>query len=94
MFNSSGVVEQFEVEKTNETFQLPAATVAMKVRGCGRFGVYSSQRPLKCSIGNTETVFDYEAATGLVTLLHGLFGAPVSGLFSGLWSRVLGGIGR
>ncbi|KAL8494022.1 hypothetical protein ACS0TY_024993 [Phlomoides rotata] len=72
MFNSSGAVEQFEVEKTNETFdgsQLPAATVAMKVRGCGRFGVYSSQRPLKCSVGNTETVFDYEAATGLVTLL-------------------------
>lgn len=75
MFNSSGAVEQFEVEKINETFdeglsgkRLPAATIAMKVRGCGRFGVYSSQRPLKCSIGNAETVFDYEPATGLVTL--------------------------
>lgn len=63
MFNSSGAVEQFEVEKTNET-----STIAMKVRGCGRFGAYSSQKPLKCSVEKTETVFDYEASTGLVTL--------------------------
>ncbi|GAV57293.1 Raffinose_syn domain-containing protein [Cephalotus follicularis] len=44
------------------------ATIALKVRGCGRFGAYSSQRPLKCTVGNTETDFSYDAATGLVTL--------------------------
>ncbi|KAJ7976799.1 Alkaline alpha-galactosidase seed imbibition protein [Quillaja saponaria] len=44
------------------------ATIALKVRGCGRFGVYSSQRPLKCTVGNAETVYSYDSETGLVTL--------------------------
>ncbi|KAL0453092.1 UNVERIFIED_CONTAM: putative galactinol--sucrose galactosyltransferase 2 [Sesamum latifolium] len=80
MFNSSGAVEQYEIQKTNEFLddsvasgvlsgnRPPAATITLKVRGCGRFGFYSSQRPLKCIIGNTETTFNFEAATGLVTL--------------------------
>ncbi|KAL0404919.1 UNVERIFIED_CONTAM: putative galactinol--sucrose galactosyltransferase 2 [Sesamum radiatum] len=79
MFNSSGAVEQYEIQKTNEVLddsvesrvlsenRPPAATITLKVRGCGRFGFYSSQRPLKCIIGNTTT-FNFEAATGLVTL--------------------------
>ncbi|KAG8648884.1 hypothetical protein MANES_08G049600v8 [Manihot esculenta] len=46
----------------------PAATIALKVRGCGRFGAYSSQRPLKCSVDNAETEFNYDSDTGLVTL--------------------------
>ena len=43
-------------------------TITLKVRGCGRFGAYSSQRPLKCTVGNAETHFNYDLATGLVTL--------------------------
>lgn len=43
------------------------ATIALKVRGSGRFGAYSSQRPLKCVVGDAETHFDYDLATGLVT---------------------------
>lgn len=46
----------------------PTATITLKVRGCGRFGAYSSQRPLKCIVGDDETHFDYDLATGLVTL--------------------------
>ncbi|KAG6769209.1 hypothetical protein POTOM_024826 [Populus tomentosa] len=46
----------------------PTATIALKVRGCGRFGAYSSQRPLKCTVGNVLTDFNYDSATGLVTL--------------------------
>lgn len=46
----------------------PTATIALKVRGCGRFGIYCSQHPLKCTVGNAETEFNYEAATGLMTL--------------------------
>lgn len=64
MFNTGGAVEKFEVEKGSNG----GATIALKVRGCGRFGAYSSQRPLKCTVGSNETGFDYEAATGLVTL--------------------------
>ncbi|KAF8043994.1 hypothetical protein BT93_A2084 [Corymbia citriodora subsp. variegata] len=46
----------------------PTATIALKVRGCGRFGAYSSQRPLKCTVGSVETEFDYNSATGLMTV--------------------------
>ncbi|CAA3014984.1 Hypothetical predicted protein [Olea europaea subsp. europaea] len=35
--------------------RLPQATVFLKVRGAGLFGVYCSQRPLKCTVANTET---------------------------------------
>lgn len=45
----------------------PTATIALKVRGCGRFGAYASLRPLKCTVGNAETEFIYDSATGLVT---------------------------
>uniref|UniRef100_A0A2P2K080 galactinol--sucrose galactosyltransferase n=1 Tax=Rhizophora mucronata TaxID=61149 RepID=A0A2P2K080_RHIMU len=44
------------------------ATVALKVRGCGRFGAYSSQRPLKCTVDNIEFEFNYDSNTGLVNL--------------------------
>jgi raffinose synthase len=46
--------------------QSPTATISVKVRGCGRFGAYSSQVPLKCKVGNTEVDFEYEPATGLL----------------------------
>ncbi|XP_043690900.1 probable galactinol--sucrose galactosyltransferase 2 isoform X1 [Telopea speciosissima] len=87
MFNSSGSVEQYEVEKaTDKKAELfdgevasehpsllsenrsPIATIVLKVRGCGRFGAYSSQRPLKCTVGNKETEFKYNPDTGLLTL--------------------------
>ncbi|KAK8611149.1 hypothetical protein V6N13_131210 [Hibiscus sabdariffa] len=87
MFNSSGAVEQYEVQMTSDeesqffdgevsselTSSLSdnrssTATIGLKVRGCGRFGVYSSQRPLKCSVDNVEIHFDYDATTGLVIL--------------------------
>lgn len=44
------------------------ATIAIKTRGCGRFGAYSSQRPLKCTIDKAETDFNYDFATGLMTV--------------------------
>lgn len=80
MFNSTGAVEQYEVKKTTgcsdsnngseaaDGNRLPVATITLNVRGCGRFGVYCSKQPLKCTVGNIATVFSYEAATGLVTL--------------------------
>ena len=45
----------------------PTATITMKARGCGRFGLYSSQRPLKCSVDKVGTDFVYDDVTGLVT---------------------------
>lgn len=45
----------------------PTATVSLTVGGCGRFGAYSSQRPLKCRVDNAEADFNYDTASGLVT---------------------------
>lgn len=46
----------------------PTATIALKVRGCGRLGAYSSQRPLQCTIDDKQAEFHYDAATGLLIL--------------------------
>ncbi|KAL2501719.1 putative galactinol--sucrose galactosyltransferase 2 [Forsythia ovata] len=63
----------FNVPKTELSGSLSenrssTATIALKVRRCGRFGMYCSRRPLKCTVGNAGTEFNYEAATGLMTL--------------------------
>ena len=66
--------EHFDGEVTSEFAtslsenRSPTATIALKVRGCGLFGAYSSQRPLTCKVGSAETDFNYEASTGLLTL--------------------------
>ncbi|KAL1554637.1 putative galactinol--sucrose galactosyltransferase 2 [Salvia divinorum] len=78
MFNSGAAVEQFEVYNTSITnddtetpieSRSPVAKIALRARGCGRFGVYCSQRPLSCTVDNVETEFNYEAASGLATLM-------------------------
>lgn len=58
MFNTGGAVDHFEIHK---------AYVALRIRGSGRFGVYSSQRPLKCVVGGNETDFKYDSESGLTT---------------------------
>ncbi|CAL5193465.1 unnamed protein product [Lathyrus oleraceus] len=45
------------------------ATITLKVRGSGKFGVYSSQRPIKCMVDGTETDFNYDSETGLTTFI-------------------------
>lgn len=81
MFNSGGAVEQIEVHLTSNSEvnghqstplsgnRPVTATVAVKVRGCGRFGTYSSQRPLKCTVDGTDTEFNYDTENGLVTFM-------------------------
>lgn len=61
-------MEQFEIHK-----KLVAASVSLRVRGSGRFGVYCSQRPVKCVVGDNENEFKYESESGLTT-----FYIPVS----------------
>lgn len=70
MFNSGGAVEQYEINTTSDQKEegSPAAIISLKVRGCGSFGAYCSQRPLKCIVGNNETDFNYNSATGLMTV--------------------------
>lgn len=64
MFNAGGAVEECTV-KTDEDNK---AVVALRVRGCGRFGAYCSRRPAKCSLDSADVEFGYDADTGLVTV--------------------------
>uniref|UniRef100_A0A453E8A9 galactinol--sucrose galactosyltransferase n=1 Tax=Aegilops tauschii subsp. strangulata TaxID=200361 RepID=A0A453E8A9_AEGTS len=64
MFNAGGAVEECVV-RTNEDDK---AVVALRVRGCGRFGAYCSRRPAKCSLDSADVEFGYDADTGLVTV--------------------------
>uniref|UniRef100_A0A0D3GDD3 galactinol--sucrose galactosyltransferase n=1 Tax=Oryza barthii TaxID=65489 RepID=A0A0D3GDD3_9ORYZ len=42
--------------------------VCMEVRGCGKFGAYSSVRPRKCMLGSAQVEFTYDSSSGLVIL--------------------------
>ncbi|THU74050.1 hypothetical protein C4D60_Mb04t29270 [Musa balbisiana] len=44
------------------------AAVALRVRGRGRFGAYSSQRPLRCTLDSSDVEFSYDEGTGLVAI--------------------------
>ncbi|KAB2604163.1 galactinol--sucrose galactosyltransferase 2 [Pyrus ussuriensis x Pyrus communis] len=79
MFNSSAAVEQVEIHLASDKKpelsngevsenRSPTATIGLKTRGCGRFGAYCSQRPLKCTVDNAETNFEYDSASGLTTI--------------------------
>ncbi|TQD80640.1 hypothetical protein C1H46_033819 [Malus baccata] len=79
MFNSSGAVEEVEIHLASDKKpelsngevsenRSPTATIGLKTRGCGRFGAYCSRRPLKCSVDNAETNFEYDSASGLTTI--------------------------
>ncbi|KAL2523833.1 putative galactinol--sucrose galactosyltransferase 1 [Abeliophyllum distichum] len=62
MFNSGGAIKKlnYELEKTG--------TVSLKVRGCGLFGAYSSVRPKRITVDAEEVKFEYEEASGFITL--------------------------
>ncbi|XP_073005919.1 probable galactinol--sucrose galactosyltransferase 2 [Typha latifolia] len=82
MFNSGGAVEQFDVlrssnnedENYDESTSVGSenraatATLLLKVRGCGRFGAYSSQKPHRCTLDSSDVEFSYDSVTGLVTV--------------------------
>lgn len=81
MFNTGGAVEEVEIHRTSDKQELfdgevttslssnrtTTATIALKVRGSGKFGVYSSQRPLKFAVDGTKTDFNYNSENGLTT---------------------------
>ncbi|RVW16559.1 putative galactinol--sucrose galactosyltransferase 2 [Vitis vinifera] len=57
----------FELSTSLSENRSPTATIALTARGCGRFGAYSSQRPLKCQVGDAEVEFSYDPNNGLLT---------------------------
>ncbi|KAF8690427.1 hypothetical protein HU200_040780 [Digitaria exilis] len=65
MFNAGGAVEDCNVRDAGTD---DAATVAMRVRGCGRFGAYCSRRPARCVLDAAGVEFGYDAGTGLLVV--------------------------
>ncbi|KAK4404155.1 putative galactinol--sucrose galactosyltransferase 6 [Sesamum angolense] len=66
MFNAGGAIEGLKYDVTGLK-----ALVSMEVKGCGRFGAYSSTKPRKCTVGSSIVEFEYDSTSGLVTLyLH------------------------
>ncbi|MBA0632485.1 hypothetical protein Godav_001215 [Gossypium davidsonii] len=59
MFNSGGAIKDFRYHHAN---------IDMKIRGCGVFGAYSSTRPKRITVETEEVSFEYDDASGLVTL--------------------------
>lgn len=66
MYNAGGAILglKYEVEAGAEV-----ALVSMEVKGCGRFGAYSSANPTKCTVGGKVTLFSYDCDSNLVTLI-------------------------
>ncbi|XP_019150492.1 PREDICTED: probable galactinol--sucrose galactosyltransferase 6 [Ipomoea nil] len=66
MFNAGGAIVGLEYEEVG-------LVVSMEVKGCGRFGAFSSAKPRTCKVGGNVTDFSYDWDTNLVTLtLHDL----------------------
>ncbi|XP_068636562.1 probable galactinol--sucrose galactosyltransferase 2 isoform X1 [Aristolochia californica] len=55
-----------EVSNALSNERASSATITVRVRGSGRFGAYSSQRPLKCTVDTVDTEFSYNPENGLV----------------------------
>ncbi|KAK6156503.1 hypothetical protein DH2020_010751 [Rehmannia glutinosa] len=70
MFNSGGAIEglKYDLKVVEDLGSEAVAVVSMAVKGCGRFGSYSSTRPRKCTVGSSVVDFEYDSASGLVTL--------------------------
>lgn len=72
MFNSGGAVEGLTYHLLGgdgSTLGSEAVALAcMEVKGCGRFGAYSSVRPRKCTLGSAQIEFKYDSSSGLVIL--------------------------
>lgn len=74
MFNCGGAVEQFDIRyedkkaEQSRDYEEANAPVLLKVRGCGRFGAYSSKKPIKCTLDSYEMEFNYDSITGLMTI--------------------------
>ncbi|KAL0000378.1 hypothetical protein SO802_014159 [Lithocarpus litseifolius] len=62
MFNSGGAIKEMNYDSKTNT------SVALKVRGCGLFGAYSSAKPKRITVDLQEIEFRYEEESGLVTI--------------------------
>nr|XP_043640248.1 probable galactinol--sucrose galactosyltransferase 1 isoform X2 [Erigeron canadensis] len=80
MFNSGGAIVELKYEEEKQG----NVQVGLKVRGCGAFGAYSSQRPIRVTINSIETEFGYEEGSGLIRIE---LGVPEKEMY--LWDMII-----
>ncbi|KAL8492825.1 hypothetical protein ACS0TY_024138 [Phlomoides rotata] len=69
MFNSGGAIQGLNYDLKAENGSGEAvALVYVEVKGCGRFGAYSSTKPKRCTVGSSGVEFKYDSDSGLVIL--------------------------
>ncbi|KAF5749600.1 galactinol--sucrose galactosyltransferase 6 isoform X1 [Tripterygium wilfordii] len=61
MFNAGGAIDGLEYQLIDATCK-----VSMEVKGCGKFGAYSSAQPKRCIVDSIEVDFEYDSSSGLV----------------------------
>lgn len=61
MYNAGGAIEglRYEAKEGNG--------VCMEVKGCGKFGAYSSAKPKKLTVNSRGVDFDYDFSSGLLS---------------------------
>lgn len=64
MFNAGGAIEGLVYENKSDEL---VGVVRMEVKGCGKFGAYSSAKPRRCLVGLSMVDFGYDSDSGLVT---------------------------
>lgn len=88
MYNAGGAIEGLKYElkggarlsELDEDIGVSDARVGkicMDVKGCGKFGAYSSARPRRCIVDSNVVEFVYDSSAGLVTF--GLDSLPEEG---------------
>ncbi|KAF6158146.1 hypothetical protein GIB67_014940 [Kingdonia uniflora] len=60
MFNAGGAIQELRYEGNG--------SVQMEVKGCGRFGSYSSSKPTRCTVSSASVQVSYNPLCGLLTL--------------------------
>lgn len=73
MYNAGGAIKQLRYEglTTNaaENGNVKGeGRVFMEIKGCGKFGAYSSAKPTQCLMGSVPMAFAYDSSCGLLTL--------------------------
>ncbi|KAL0356336.1 UNVERIFIED_CONTAM: putative galactinol--sucrose galactosyltransferase 2 [Sesamum radiatum] len=61
MYNSGGATEGL-----CSTVEPSACTITIQARGCGRFGAYSSKKPISCTVDGKNEEFVYRPDDGLL----------------------------
>ncbi|WCJ30002.1 Raffinose synthase family protein [Euphorbia peplus] len=66
MYNAGGAIQELNYKTMDEDNEL-VGKVCLDVKGCGKFGAYSSVKPKRCVVDSVVTKFEYDSSSGLVS---------------------------